>query len=310
MKGNNKGESMLNLYQLQSFVTVISEGSMTGAADKLFLTQPAISQQIRNLEEDLGVDLLVRGVRQIRPTLQGEVLFDYAKKILQMAQQAETAIKTMGAELKGNLRVGTLNSLGVQLMSPIVGRLLKYNPDLNIKVDYSKGEDLIKDFKKGLLDVLILPDTQSEYDTVLVEAEKKFLFKEEMWLVGTGKDTEMPKQISLPQYANYPVILFTGEYPNFNQALDRALSQATVEAKPTFESTNVGTLKRVIESGLGWGFLPATSIKKQVRMGRLNHVLIKEFSYSVEFFYYYRKGGDLAKMSEVLYQALMQQERS
>ena len=119
---------MLNLYQIQSFVTVISEGSMTGAADKLFLTQPAISQQIRNLEDDLGVELLVRGVRQIKPTLQGEVLYDYAKKILQMAQQAEIAVRAMGAELKGQLRVGTLNSIGVHLMSSIVARLLKHNP--------------------------------------------------------------------------------------------------------------------------------------------------------------------------------------
>ena len=59
---------MKNLYQLQTFVTVIAEGSMTAAADKLYLTQPAVSQQIRNLEDDLGVELLVRGVRQIKAT--------------------------------------------------------------------------------------------------------------------------------------------------------------------------------------------------------------------------------------------------
>ena len=86
---------MKNLYQLTTFVTVISEGSMTAAADKLFLTQPAVSQQIRNLEEDLGVELLTRGVRQIKPTPQGEVLFEHAKKILQLVQQAEIAIKSL-----------------------------------------------------------------------------------------------------------------------------------------------------------------------------------------------------------------------
>ena len=67
---------MLNLYQLQTFVTVVSEGSMTAAADKLYLTQPAVSQQIRALEEELGVELLVRGVRQIKATPQGEILFN------------------------------------------------------------------------------------------------------------------------------------------------------------------------------------------------------------------------------------------
>lgn len=301
---------MLNLYQLQSFVTVISEGSMTGAADKLFLTQPAISQQIRNLEEDLGVDLLVRGVRQIKPTLQGEVLFDYAKRILQMSQQAEVAVKAMGAELQGQLRVGTLDSIGVQLMSPIVSRLLKHNPELNIKIEYGRGEELIRKFNQEEIDILILPDVEAEFASKLGNAEKKFLFKEEMWLVGTGKDSDMPKQIEVAEYTRYPIILFTGEYPHFNSSLAKALKDAKVDLAPTFESTNVGTLKRVIESGLGWGFLPSLAIKKQVRMGRLNHVLMRGFDYHVEFFFYSKKADELRSITEVFYQALQQQERA
>ena len=301
---------MMNLYQLQSFVTVISEGSMTGAADKLFLTQPAISQQIRNLEEDLAVDLLVRGVRQIKPTLQGEVLFDYAKRILQLSQQAEVAVKAMGAELTGQLRVGTLDSIGVQLMSPIVSRLLKHNPELNIKVEYGRGSELIRHFNEGDLDLLVLPEVEKEFSSNLKDAEKKFLFKEEMWLVGTGKDSDMPKQIEVAEYVRYPIILFTGEYPNFNNSLQGSLDQAKVSLPPTFESTNVGTLKRVIESGLGWGFLPSLAIKKQVRMGRLNHVMMKGFDYSLEFYFYSKKDPKLKDITEVFYQALQQQERA
>jgi LysR family transcriptional regulator, transcriptional activator of the cysJI operon len=297
---------MLNLYQLQSFVTVISEGSMTAAADKLFLTQPAISQQIRNLEEDLGVDLLVRGVRQIRPTLQGEVLYDYAKKIMQLAQQAEISVKAMGAELKGQIRVGTLNSLGVQLMSPIIGRLLKYNPKLSIKIDYDIGENLIRAYKKGDLDVLILPEVEHQYGTP-IEAEKKFLMKEEMWLVGTGKDTDMPQQIQMSDINKYPLITFSREYPLFNEQFEKTCAQQGIKCEPTFESTNVGTLKRVVESGLGWGFLPSFSIKKQVKMGRLNHVHVKDFTFTVEFFYYHKKGAE--KVVDVFYQALVGQER-
>ncbi len=298
---------MLNLYQLQSFVTVISEGSMTGAADKLFLTQPAISQQIKNLEDELGVELLVRGVRQIRPTLQGEVLFDYAKKILQQTQQAEVAVKTMGTALKGQIRVGTLNSLGVQLISPIVSRLLKYNPKLQIKIDYDLGENLIRAYKNQELDVVILPETDRQYG-VHLEAEKRFLMKEEMWLVGSGKETDMPSNISLAELGRYPLITFTKEYPLFSEMLEKSLQQVGLKMEPAFESTNVGTLKRVIESGLGWGFLPALTIKKQVKMGRLNRVHVKDLSFEVDFFYYQRKGSE--KIVDVFFQALQGQERS
>ena len=160
---------MLNLYQLTTFVTVISEGSMTAAADKLFLTQPAVSQQIRNLEEELGVELLVRGVRQIKATPQGEILYEHSRKILHHVQQAEIAIKSMGAELKGDVFMGTLNSLGLHLMSPIISRLLRHNPDLMVKVDYQKGEELIQNFKAGKVDVLILPETNKEFHFEMVE---------------------------------------------------------------------------------------------------------------------------------------------
>ena len=72
----------MNLQQLSTFCKVISEGSMTAAAEALNLTQPAVSQQIRALETELGVALLVRGVRLVKPSMQGQLLYDYAKKIL------------------------------------------------------------------------------------------------------------------------------------------------------------------------------------------------------------------------------------
>ncbi|MEK7357756.1 MAG: LysR family transcriptional regulator, partial [Bdellovibrionota bacterium] len=68
----------MNLQQLVTFSTVISEGSMTAAAEKLYLTQPAVSQQIRNLEDELGVGRLDRGSRHAKPTVQGQMLYDYA----------------------------------------------------------------------------------------------------------------------------------------------------------------------------------------------------------------------------------------
>lgn len=301
---------MLNLYQLQSFVTVISEGSMTGAADKLYLTQPAISQQIRNLEEELGVELLVRGVRVIKPTLQGEILFDFAKRILQQAQQAEVAVKALGAELKGQLKVGTLNSMGVQLMSPIVSRLLKYNSKLSIVIDYGEGPDLIQAFNRKDLDLLILPEVEKQFGLQLPDAEKRFLFKEEMWLVGSGKDMDMPKQITMAEMNKYPLIFFSREYPDFNRRLLESLKQNNVEVEPTFISPNVGTLKRVIESALGWGFLPSSSIKKQVRSGRMNRMDVKDFTYELEFQFYTHKGMTQTSLSDVFYQALLQQERA
>ncbi|MEN0058976.1 MAG: LysR family transcriptional regulator, partial [Bdellovibrio sp.] len=222
---------MKNLYQLTTFVTVVSEGSMTAAADKLYLTQPAVSQQIRNLEEDLGVELLVRGVRQVKATPQGEVLYEYAKRIINLTQQAEIAIKSIGNQMRGQLRIGTLNSLGLHLMSPIVGRLMRHNPDLSLKIDYGLGEELIKGFKKGLYDILILPDVKVEFAAELENCEQKFFVKEEMWLVGSNKEERMPQQIGIKDLGSFPVVNFTEEFPGFNRAVNDRLSASGVRIR-------------------------------------------------------------------------------
>lgn len=300
---------MKNLYQLTTFVTVISEGSMTAAADKLYLTQPAVSQQIRNLEEDLGVELLVRGVRQIKATPQGEVLYEYAKKIINLTQQAEIAIKSIGNQMKGQLRIGTLNSLGVHLMSPIVGRLMRHNPDLSLKLDYASGEELIKSFKKGLYDVLILPEAKSEFSADLDNVEQKFLLKEEMWLVGSNKEEKMPQQINIKEIGMFALVNFTEEFPGFNQELHDKIEAAGIKITNIFESANVGTLKRVIEAGLGWGFLPSHSIKKQVRSGRLNRIYVKDLNYETDLMFYYKKNSEMKPLVEVFYQTMAQQEK-
>lgn len=301
---------MLNFQQISTFVTVISEGSMTAAADKLFLTQPAVSQQIRNLEETLGVDLLVRGVRQIKPTPQGEILYEHAKRILSLVTQAEIAIRSMGADMQGTLRIGTLNSLGLHLMSSIMSRLLRYNPDLSVKVQYDKADELLKLYKKGMLDILVLPDTEKEFGFTIDGAQKKFLMKEEMWLVSSGTQTESAPEIELTQIKKYPLVLFSEEYPTFQNHLMEALKEKNVRYDIVFESSNVGTLKRVIESGLGWGWLPAHSVKKQVRSGRLMRLHTKGFEYVSDVIFYYKPAGDAKVLAENFYNIISHQERS
>lgn len=297
----------MNLQQLTTFCTVLSEGSMTAAADKLFLTQPAVSQQIRNLEDEMGVNLLVRGVRQVKPTLQGQLLYDYAKRILHLTQQAEVAIQTISQELAGDLRIGTLNSLGLYLVSPIIGLFLKHNSNLNISLTYGTGEKIIGEMRKGNMDVVILPDLKSEYGIEFQDFDKKFLFKDEIWLVGSGKNTSLPSSIDLKQLPSHPVISFTEKYPGFRLMMEKKYSADKIHYKPVFETDNVGTLKRVIESGLGWGFLPSHSIRKQVRTGRLSLIQCEDVKYSVPVNMYFKKDPQKEQMVDVFYRALHQQ---
>jgi DNA-binding transcriptional LysR family regulator len=297
----------MNLQQLITFSTVISQGSMTAAAEKLYLTQPAVSQQIRNLEEEMGVPLLDRGSRHAKPTVQGQLLYDYAKRIIALTQQAQVAVQTMGEGVSGNLRIGTLNSLGLQLISPAISQFLKHNSKISVSLVYQDASEVFKSLNKGELDVAILPDVHTEYGKEVQGVEARPLLRDEMWLVASGRDTSIPDEVSVADLITRPYMRLTERYEGFERLFRAAQEAAKVNLKPMFETNNVGTLKRVIESGLGWGFLPSHSIRKQVRMGRLTTIDIPEVRYSVNVQYYARKSESTDQAIEVFYRSLKSQ---
>lgn len=297
----------MNFQQLETYCKVVSEGSMTAAAEKLFLTQPAVSQQIRNLEDEIGSNLLVRGVRNVKPTLQGQLLYDYAKKILQLADQAEVALKAMSNELSGDVKIGTLNSLGLYLISPVIGLFLKHNTNLRISLNYGNTDQLIEDMKNDLVDIMIMPEPEVEHAEHFERFNKKYLMTDEMWLVGSGRDISLPQSITMKEYNKAPIIQFTNKYVAFQKQLHEKLATENIIVDPVFQSDNVGTLKRVIETGIGWGFLPSHSIKKQVRAGRLSRIQVEDMNFSASINLYYKKTKEVESIVEVLYRAIRQQ---
>ena len=297
----------MNLQQLITFCRVLSEGSMTAAAEKLNLTQPAVSQQIRALEDELGVPLLVRGVRNVKPSVQGQILYDYAKRILYLTTQAETAIQTLSNQLSGDIKLGTTNAFGLHLVSPVVGLFLKHNDQLRLKLIYGTADQVVSEMRKGELDMAILPNLKQEFGLEFDRYEEQFLMKDEMWLVGSGRDAGLPQSIQLSEIAARPLVFDSAAYPGFKKQLQTRLTQEKLQVRPIFESDNVGTLKRVVEAGVGWGFMPAHSIRKQVKTRRLQHVHVKDLNYQTTIHLYALKAQGINKMAEVFHQAVQQQ---
>jgi len=297
----------MNLQQLHTFCAVIKEGSMTSAAQKLFLTQPAVSQQIRQLEEDLKVNLLVRGSRRTKPTPQGALLYDYASRIIQLAKQAELAIQSMGKEVAGTLRVGTLNSIGLHMVSPVFSIFLKNNDTVSLSLSYGQGSDMLKALDQEEIDVAILPDAENEFGGSLINQEGEFIGRDEMWLVASSKALNYPSRIAIKDFGAHPIVQLSKEFPGFSHTLEKELKKNGVSVRPVFESSNVGSLKRIIESGLGWGFLPAHSIKKQVQTNRMKRILIEDFNYPMNLVCYFSKTQRNMKTVEVFLNILKQQ---
>lgn len=281
---------------------------MTAAAEKLYLTQPAVSQQIRNLEEELKVNLLDRGARHARPTVQGQLLYDYARRIIQLTTQAQAAIQTMAEGVQGHIRIGTLNSLGLQMVAPGVSTVLKHHNRVSIELIYEEAHEILKMLETGRLDIAILPEIpQTQVSQMRLSARP--LQKDEMWLVASGKDPSLPEEIKFEELDKRAYVKLGEKYEGFDQAFKTALEKSNLKLNVVFESNNVGTLKRVIESGLGWGFLPAHAIKKQVRMGRLSQIIVTDFKHTTNIAFYAKESAPAQAAIDVFFRVLKEGTR-
>lgn len=301
----------MDFQNLQTFCTVISEGSMTAAASKLSITQPAVSQQIRQLEKDFGVKLLSRNARKVKPTIQGQIFYENANRILNLIQQTRNSIKAISLNLSGEkINVSTVNSIGLHLVSPVIGSLLKLNNEMQLTLLYGTGEAVIHRMQKDELDVVIMSDLRQEYGRDFPQFKKVLLFKDPLYFVGSGKDQSLPRVLSFKDIGKYRLIQVENHYFSFQNFFKQKAREFNLSIEPSFQCDNVGTVKRAIESGLGCGFLPAHSIHKQIRLGRLKIIELEGFNYSVNVNFYYKPNQKKEKIIEILRLLIQQQAQS
>ena len=293
---------------LRTFCTVVSEGSMTLAASKMAITQPAVSQQIRQLEKYFGVKLLTRDARKIKPTIQGQLFYETSNKILNLIQQTKSSIEALSHNLSGEkIHLSTVNSIGLHLISPTVSSLLKLNSQIRLSLLYGTGEAVIQRMQRDQVDVVVMSDLRQEYGRDFPQFKKIFLFKDPLHFVGSGKDQNLPKSLAFRDIVKYPLIQVENHYFAFQNLFQKKARESHINIEPSFQCDNVGTIKRAIESGLGFGFLPAHSIHKQLRLGRLKIIEIEDFHYSVNVNFYYKPNKRKEKIMEVLKMLIQRQ---
>ena len=300
----------MDIENLKTFRTVVSEGNMTTAASKRSITQPAVSQQIRQLEKEFGAKLLNRrNMRKVQLTVQGQILYENANRILNLVEQAKSSIQAISLDLSGEeIKAITMNSLGLYLISPIIGNFLRLNDDMKLSLLYGNGQDIIRAMQRDAVDLAIVPDLRQEYGRELSQFKKIHLFKDYMYFVGSGRDKTLPNHMSFSDLSKRRLVHINENlYPSFQNHLFKRIEEKGGSVTPSFDSDNVGTLKRVIEFGLGWGFLPAHSIRKQLKAGRLSRIQIEDMNYSVDVNLYYQANPKKEKIISTLTKMIQKQ---
>lgn len=142
----------MELRVLQYFLAVTREQSISGAAESLHLSQPTLSRQLKDMEEELGKQLLIRGNRRITLTEEGMILRKRAEEIMELVQKAEHEIATSDDFIAGDITVGAGETDGVRFLARTTKALQQDYPDIHLHIISGDGEDVEENLDRGLID--------------------------------------------------------------------------------------------------------------------------------------------------------------
>lgn len=193
----------MELRVLRYFLTIAREGSITNAANVLHVTQPILSRQIHDLEEELGQRLFVRGSRNMSLTAEGMILRKRAEEIISMVDKTEAEFHSMSNVVSGDIYIGGGETEAVKLIAQIVCELRTAYPEIQYHLYSGNAEDVTERLDKGLLDfgLLIQPADISKYDYFNIPAR-------DTWGVIMRKDIPLAKKetIRKEDLLNVPLI--------------------------------------------------------------------------------------------------------
>ncbi|MBR4759081.1 MAG: LysR family transcriptional regulator [Lachnospiraceae bacterium] len=197
----------MELRHIRYFLAVVSEGSISKAAEKLCIAQPPLSRQIKDLEEELGSPLFIRKPKGLALTDAGEHFLQYAQRILQLADKSVEDIREMNEGLSGTLYLATVEGYAPALFAGWIAKFQKAYPLVGYELWNGNTDDVVKRVQSGLCDIGVIT---APYDQEGLDGAPVY---EEPWvamipadhpLAGSGKKSS---SISLKKLAPYPLII-------------------------------------------------------------------------------------------------------
>lgn len=258
---------MLDLYKLHIFSVVVQAGSFSAAAERLYMTQSAVSQHIKALEIGLGRQLFQRGPRGVRLTAHGEVLSRYTTEVLALVAQAETALMDVDQLLNGRISIGVTQGIGVYLAPAWVQGFRARYPALTVALQTGVTTQIVADvlsqrvdvgFIEGELDDHVPPRLAS---LVLEEIEQQVVVGGKHPLWGAA-------MVHLPALRSHQLIVREANSQS-RLWLVQTLRQHGIDPTIGAEFDNLESMKRAVALGTCVAVLPAYVVQSEVERGQL-----------------------------------------
>ncbi len=289
----------MHIETLKVFCDVIDSGSVSYAASQNFVTQSAVSQQVRSLEEKYECRLLERARAGVKPTAAGQILYNSSKEIVRRFIELENRLREIGSVVAGSIRVGTVYSVGLHELPPYLTEFLRSYPQVNVHLEYLRSNKIYEDLVDGKIDlgVVAYPAKRSQIVTIA--------FRHDQLVLVVPPDDPLAKhsKISVSDLAGQKFVGYERDIAT-RKASDRILREYGVKPQYTMEFDNIETIKRAVEIGQGVAIVPLSTVEHETTRGSLKMLEFIEGTFTRPLAIIYKRGRELApavsKFIEVL----------
>jgi len=255
----------MEIRQLRAFVAIAESGTFTAGAQRVHVTQAAISMQIRQLETETGTRLFVRAPRRVLLTEAGEYLLERARAILREHDAALEELASLTGAHRGRLRLGSASAgVSANPLPQVLKELRKTHPGVETLVVSGTSAELVQQVLAGELDAAFvsLPVEARGIQTELLSED---------YLVAIGsRRHKLAKQKVVSAYALAGEKLILGERGgNTRRLIDQFFDKAGVTLKVSMELSRLAAIKRMVEEDMGVGIVPLQSVREEVARGTL-----------------------------------------
>lgn len=237
----------MNMKQIHYFLVVASEHQITSAAKLLYMEQPPLSYQIKQLEKELGTKLFIRKPHGLELTAAGESFRHYAAKIERLNLQAKEELTRTNDGTIGSLKIGIISSAAPQLNNPSIHQFTTYYPNVSFQVTDANTFKLLKQLKNGLLDLAIIrtPFNQQGLNT-------KNLASDQMTAVFNSKFYSLNEGVKLKELSQVPLII----YRRFESLLNDSFARHGIRPFYAVKCDDSRTAINWADQGMGVAIVP------------------------------------------------------
>lgn len=286
-------------FSLELFVTVVKEQSFSRAAKKLHISQPAVSMQIKALEEKYGVPLFERSNRLIRLTKAGNILYLHAEKILHNYSKVDQLIGDIYHSAKGILSIGSGYTFGEYILPQALATFKQKYPEIVPKVTIKNSNRIFKEVVRNEIDIGIIEGELSH-----PSAQLNNFFTDEMVIIVPMKDTLQHKRVVEVNELQDRTWILRESDSSTRDFVSQEFSRLGIIPKYIIELGSSQTIKGAVEAGLGISMISTKTLDKELELNRLRSLKIKDESMKRNFYYVINKSQLTTKATELFIELL------